>query len=101
MAHPTDIYTASKPKNKSMNIEQKTRFQTNLSNMCDLDQTTVGKTLGIETLDLIDRDEPEAWIIDLMDEAENACMAYYELRIPIPWSCRLNYNGKDVVNRSA
>lgn len=47
-----------------MNIEQKMRFQTNLSNMRDLGHTTEGETLGIETHVLIDSDEPKnaLWI---------------------------------------
>ena len=59
-----------------MNIEQKMRFQANLSNMRDLGHTTEGETLGIETHVLIDSDEPQERIMDLMDEAENACMAH-------------------------
>lgn len=100
MTHLTDIYTARKIKIKSMNIEQKVRFQTNLSNMRDLGHTTEGKTLGIETHVLIDSDEPQELIMDLMNEAENACMAHHALRNPIPWSSRLVYNGEEVLNRN-
>ncbi len=100
MTHLTDIYTARKIKIKSMNIEQKVRFQTNLSNMRDLGHTTEGETLGIETHVLIDSDEPQELIMDLMDEAENACMAHHALRNPIPWSSRLVYNGQEVLNRN-
>lgn len=99
MTHLTDIYTARKIKIKSMNIEQKMRFQTNLSNMRDLGHTTDGETLGIETHVLIESDEPQERIIDLMDEAENACMAHHALRNPIPWQSRLIYNGQEVINR--
>lgn len=100
MTHLTDIYTARKIKVKSMNIEQKVRFQTNLSNMRDLGHTTEGETLGIETHVLIDSDEPQELIMELMDEAENACMAHHALRNPIPWSSRLVYNGQEVLNRN-
>ena len=41
-----------------------------------------------------------ALIMDLMDEAENACMAHHALRNPIPWSSRLIYNGQEVLNRN-
>ncbi|MGB7243671.1 MAG: OsmC family protein [Sulfitobacter sp.] len=100
MTHLTDIYTARKIKIKSMKLEQRMRFETNLSNMRDLGHTTDGKTLGIETHVLIDSDEPEDRIVALMDEAENACMAHYALRNPIPWQSRLVYNGKEVTNRT-
>lgn len=100
MTHLTDIYTARKIRIKSMNIEQKVRFQTNLSNMRDLGHTTEGETLGIETHVLIDSDEPQELIMDLMNEAENACMAHHALRNPIPWSSRLVYNGQEVLNRN-
>ena len=99
MTHLTDIYTARKIEIKSLNIEQKMRFQTNLSNMRDLGHTTEGETLGIETHVLIDSDEPQERIMDLVNEAENACMAHHALRNPIPWKSRLVYNGKEVINR--
>lgn len=100
MTHLTDIYTARKIKIKSMKIEQRMRFETNLSNMRDLGHTTDGKTLGIETHVLIDSDEPQDRIEALMDEAENACMAHYALRNPIPWESRLVYNGEEVIKRA-
>ncbi|WP_185802650.1 OsmC family protein [Pontivivens nitratireducens] len=99
MTHLTDIYTARKIKIKSMKIEQKVRFETNLSNMRELGHTTDGKTLGIETHVLIDSDEPQERIKDLMDEAENACMAHFALRNPIPWQSRLIHNGEELLNR--
>jgi len=99
LTHLTDIYTARKIKVKSVKLEQRVKFETNLSNMRDLGHTTDGKTLGIETHVLIDSDEPEERIIELMDEAENACMAHYALRNPIPWESRLVYNGKEVLSR--
>ncbi|WP_390912478.1 hypothetical protein [Pseudosulfitobacter sp. SM2401] len=76
------------------------RFQTDLSNMRDLGHTTEGETLGIETHVLIDSDEPQERIMDLMDEAENACMAHHALRDPIPWQSRLISNGQEVAKRS-
>lgn len=100
MTHLTDIYTARKIRIKSMKIEQRVRFETNLSNMRELGHTTDGKTMGIETHVLIDSDEPEERIIALMDEAENACMAHHALRNPIPWESRLVYNGQEVVSRA-
>jgi len=99
MTHLTDIYTARKIKIKSMKLEQRMRFQTNLSNMRDLGHTTDGKTLGIETHVLIDSDESEERIVALMDEAENACMAHHALRNPIPWQSRLVFNGKEISSR--
>lgn len=43
--------------------------------MRDLGHTTEGETLGIETHVLIESDEPQERIMDLMDVAENACLA--------------------------
>ncbi|WP_299413921.1 OsmC family protein [uncultured Sulfitobacter sp.] len=99
MTHLTDIYTARKIKIKSMKIEQRMKFQTNLSNMRDLGHTTEGETMGIETHVLIDSDEPQERIMELMDEAENACMAHHALRNPISWESRLVYNGQEVLKR--
>lgn len=81
-----------------MKLEQRIRFGTNFSNTRDLGHTTDGKTLGIETHVLIDSDEPEDRIVALMDEAENACMAHYALRNPIPWQSRLVLNGNKVTS---
>ena len=100
MTHLTDIYTARKIKIKSLKLEQKMRFQTNLSNMRDLGHTTEGETMGIETHVIIDSDEPQDRIMALLDEAENACMAHHALRNPIPWQSRLIHNGNEVINRS-
>ena len=99
MTHLTDIYTARKIRIKSMRLEQKMRFETNLSNMRELGHTTDGKTLGIETHVIIDSDEPQERIMALMDEAENACMAHHALRNPIPWQSRLIHNGEEVISR--
>lgn len=98
MTHLTDIYTARKIEIHSMRIEQRVRFETNLSNMRELGHTTDGKTLGIETHVLIESDESEGRIISLMQEAENACMAHYALRNPIPWFSRLVHNGVEVLS---
>jgi len=100
MTHLTDIYTARKISIKSLKIEQKVGFQTNLSNMRELGHTTDGKTEHIETHVIIDSDEPEDRIKDLMIEAENACMAHFALRNPIPWRSRLLHNGKELLDQS-
>ncbi|WP_417259810.1 OsmC-related (seleno)protein [Celeribacter sp.] len=100
MTHLTDIYTARGIKIKSMKIEQKVGFKTNLSTMRDMGHTTEGSTEHIETHVLIDSDEPEERIRDLMEEAENSCMAHFALRNPIPWRSRLLHNGKEVMSHS-
>ncbi|MEL6953741.1 MAG: OsmC family protein [Pseudomonadota bacterium] len=100
MTHLTDIYTARGISIKSMKLEQKVGFKTNLSNMRQLGHTTEGTTEHIETHVLIDSDEPEERIRDLMEEAENACMAHFALRNPIPWSSRLVHNGKELMAHS-
>ena len=85
---------------KSMKIEQRVGFTTNLSNMRQLGHMTEGRTEHIETHVLIESDEPEERIRDLMEEAENACMAHFALRNPIPWSSRLVHNGNELMNHS-
>ncbi|MEM6636227.1 MAG: OsmC family protein [Pseudomonadota bacterium] len=100
MTHLTDIYTARGIKIKSMKLEQKVGFKTNLSNMRQLGHTTEGTTEHIETHVLIESDEPEERIRDLMVEAENACMAHFALRNPIPWRSRLLHNGKELISQS-
>ena len=100
MTHLTDIYTARGISIKSMKLEQKVGFKTNLSNMRQLGHTTEGTTEHIETHVLIDSDEPKERIRDLMVEAENACMAHFALRNPIPWSSRLVHKGKGLMSHS-
>ncbi|SHG79346.1 OsmC family protein [Cognatishimia maritima] len=100
MTHLTDIYTARGINIKSMKIEQKVGFETNLSNMRQLGHTTTGKMQGIETHVLIESDEPAERIQDLMEEAENACMAHFALRNPIPWRSRLMLNGEELMSHS-
>lgn len=100
MTHLTDIYTARKINIKSMRLEQRVGFETNLSNMRQLGHTTDGKCEHIETHVLIESDEPEERIKDLMQEAENACMAHFALRNPIPWRSRLLHNGKEILEAS-
>ncbi|MCH2078734.1 MAG: OsmC family protein [Pseudomonadota bacterium] len=97
MTHLTDIYTARGITIKSMKLEQRVGFKTNLSNMRQLGHTTDGSMEGIETHVLIESDEPEQRILDLMEEAENACMAHFALRNPIPWKSRLVHNGEEVM----
>ncbi|MEM9350854.1 MAG: OsmC family protein [Pseudomonadota bacterium] len=97
MTHLTDIYTARGIEIKSMKLEQKVGFKTNLSNMRQLGHTTEGSMEGIETHVLIESDEPEERIRDLMEEAENACMAHFALRNPIPWRSRLIHNGNELM----
>jgi len=100
MTHLTDIYTARKIAIKSMRLEQRVAFTTNLSNMRQLGHTTEGRTEHIETHVLIESDEPEERIRDLMIEAEDACMAHFALRNPIPWRSRLVHNGNEVMSNS-
>lgn len=100
MTHLTDIYTARKINVKSMRLEQRVGFTTNLSNMRQLGHTTDGRTEHIETHVLIESDEDEATIKALMEEAENACMAHFALRNPIPWRSRLLLNGEEVMENS-
>ncbi|MEM1387651.1 MAG: OsmC family protein [Pseudomonadota bacterium] len=100
MTHLTDIYTARNIAIKSMKIEQKVGFKTNLSNMRQLGHTTEGTTEHIETHVLIESDEPEDVVRALMEEAENACMAHFALRNPIPWRSRLLHNGKEIAAAS-
>ncbi len=100
MTHLTDIYTARKIEIKSMRLEQRVGFTTNLSNMRQLGHTTDGRTEHIETHVLIESDEPEDRIRALMEEAENACMAHFALRNPIPWRSRLLLNGAEILENS-
>jgi len=100
MTHLTDIYTARKINVTSMRLEQRVGFTTNLSNMRQLGHTTDGRTEHIETHVLIESDEDEATIKALMEEAENACMAHFALRNPIPWRSRLLLNGREVMENS-
>lgn len=100
MTHLTDIYTARKIAIRSMRLEQRVGFTTNLSNMRQLGQTTEGRTDMIETHVIIDSDEPEERIRDLMTEAEDACMAHFALRNPIPWRSTLVHNGAVVMENA-
>lgn len=100
MTHLTDIYTARKISIKSMKLEQRVRFKTNLGTMRELGHATEGETEGIETHVIIDSDEPQERIQELLDEAENACMAHHALRNPIPWSSRLIHNGNEILSRN-
>ncbi|MEO1640479.1 MAG: OsmC family protein [Pseudomonadota bacterium] len=100
MTHLTDIYTARKISIKSMRLEQRVGFTTNLSNMRQLGHTTDGRTEHIETHVLIESDEPAEKIAALMEEAENACMAHFALRNPIPWSSRCLLNGEEILAAS-
>lgn len=100
MTHLTDILTARKIEVTSLKLEQRVRFKTNLGTMRELGHTTTGETEMVETHVLIESPEPQERIVDLLNEAEGACMAHFALRNPIPWSTRLVYNDREVVNRS-
>jgi uncharacterized OsmC-like protein len=100
MTHLTDILTARKIEVTSLKLEQRVRFKTNLGSMRELGHTTTGETEMVETHVLIESPEPEERIVSLLNEAEGACMAHFALRNPIPWSTRLVYNDREVVNRS-
>ncbi|KIT15418.1 OsmC family protein [Jannaschia aquimarina] len=96
MTHLTDIYTARGIAVKGLRLEQRVKFRTNLATMRELGHSTDGAMEHIETHVLIDSDEPQERIRDLMEEAENACMAHFALRNPIPWSSRLVLNGEEI-----
>ena len=100
MTHLTDILTARKIEVTSLKLEQRVRFKTNLGSMRELGHTTTGETEMVETHVLIESPEPEERIVSLLNEAEGACMAHFALRNPIPWSTRLVYDDREVVNRS-
>ena len=100
LTHLTDILTARKIKVDSLKLEQRVRFKTNLGTMRELGHTTEGETEMVETHVIIESEEPQARIMDLLNEAEGACMAHHALRNPIPWSTRLVYNGAEVISRA-
>lgn len=100
MTHLTDILTARKIKVDSLKLEQRIRFQTNLGTMRELGHTTEGECQHVETHVLIESDESESRILDLLQEAEGACMAHHALRNPIPWSTRLVHNNKEVMSHN-
>lgn len=98
MTHLTDILTARKIQVDSLKLEQRIKFQTNLGTMRELGHTTEGECQHVETHVLIESDEPAERILDLLQEAEGACMAHHALRNPIPWSTRLIHNSKEVMS---
>ncbi|WP_420581593.1 OsmC-related (seleno)protein [Reichenbachiella sp.] len=101
MTHLTDILTARKIQVDSLKLEQRIVFRTNLGHMRDHGYMTNGGCDIVETHVIIESPEPEENIKDLLNEAENGCMAHYALRNPIPWTTRLVYNGKEAINRSS
>ncbi|MEL7003855.1 MAG: OsmC family protein [Bacteroidota bacterium] len=101
MTHLTDILTARKIQVDSLKLEQRIVFSTNLGHMREHGYMTDGKCNMVETHVIIESPEPEDNIKDLLNEAENGCMAHFALRNPIPWSTRLVYNGKESINRSS
>ncbi|GAA0370767.1 hypothetical protein GCM10009092_38850 [Bowmanella denitrificans] len=100
MTHLTDILNARNIRVDSLKLEQRIVFRTNLGHMREHGYMTEGGCDVVETHVLIDSPEPEERIKDLLNEAENGCMAHYALRNPIPWSTRLIYNGHEVISRS-
>ena len=91
--------TARKIQVDSLKLEQRIVFRTNLGHMRDHGYMTNGGCDIVETHVIIESPEPEENIKDLLNEAENGCMAHYALRNPIPWTTRLVYNGKEAINR--
>jgi len=100
MTHLTDILTARKIRVDSLKLEQRIRFKTNLGTMRELGHTTEGETEHVETHVIVESPEPARRILELLNEAEGACMAHHALRNPIPWSTRLVHNGTEVIHRS-
>jgi uncharacterized OsmC-like protein len=98
MTHLTDILTARKIEVDSLRLEQRINFKTNLGTMRELGHTTEGECQHLETHVIIDSDEPETRILDLLQEAEGACMAHHAMRNPIPWSTRLIHNQKEIMS---
>lgn len=96
MTHLTDILTARKIKVDSLKLEQRIVFRTNLGHMREHGYMTDGGCDLVETHVIIESDEPQQRIVDLLQEAENGCMAHFALRNPIPWSTRLIFNNNEV-----
>ncbi len=84
MTHLTDILTARKIQVDSLKLEQRIVFRTNLGHMIEHWYMTNGGCDMVETHVIIDSPEPEENIKDLLNEAENGCMAHFALRNPIP-----------------
>lgn len=101
MTHLTDILTARKIQVDSLKLEQRIVFATNLGHMREHGYMTNGRCDMVETHVIIESPEPEENIKDLLNEAENGCMAHFALRNPIPWSTRLVYNGTEAISRSS
>ena len=101
MTHLTDILTAREIQVDSLKLEQRIVFRTNLGHMREHGYMTDGGCDMVETHVIIESPEPEENIKDLLNEAENGCMAHFALRNPIPWATRLVYNGKESINRSS
>ena len=68
--------------------------------MRELGYQTEGACELVETHVVIESPEPAENVLNLLNEAEGACMAHHALRNPIPWSTRLVHNGKEIDNRS-
>lgn len=100
MTHLTDILTARKIQVDSLKLEQRISFMTNLGHMREHGYMTDGACEMVETHVIIESPETEDRILDLLNEAEGACMAHHALRNPVPWSTRLVYNGKEAISRS-
>ncbi|MCH2214598.1 MAG: OsmC family protein [Flavobacteriales bacterium] len=101
MTHLTDILNARKIQVDSLKLEQRIVFRTNLGHMREHGYMTEGGCDVVETHVMIQSPEPEEKIQDLLNEAENGCMAHFALRNPIPWSTRLVYNGKESISHSS
>lgn len=101
MTHLTDIFTARAIQVDSLKLEQRIVFKTNLGHMREHGYTTEGGCELVETHVMIESPESKERIKDLLDEAENSCMAHFALRNPIPWATRLVYNGEEAVSRSS
>ncbi len=100
MTHLTDILNARNIQVDSLKLEQRIVFRTNLGHMREHGYMTEGGCDLVETHVIIESPESQEKITDLLNEAENGCMAHYALRNPIPWSTRLVYNGEEVISRS-
>ena len=101
MTHLSDILNARKIDVKSLKLEQRILFSTNLGHMRDHGCETKGKCDVVESHVIVESPESESRIRGLLEEAEGACMAHWAFRNPVPWSTRLVHNGKETANRSS
>ena len=96
MTHLSGVIQGTQLEIKSIKIEQRVRFHSTYNFADTKPEDTFGYTEGLETNVVIDSDEPTEKLQQLVDLAQQACMALNSFLSRVPTETKVFVNGEEL-----